>query len=70
MRVDQAGGDVTPAQIDRFGGGIARAHADNHAVFDGDFGGVNLAGKDIDQLQIGQQQIGGLLAARGGDTFG
>jgi len=68
--VKQAGGDVAPAQVERLGGAVPFAHAHDQAVLDSDLGRVDFAGEDVDQLEVGQQQVSGGLAARGGDALG
>jgi len=67
--VDQARRDIAPAQVDDVRGGVAFAHAHDDRVLDRDLGGIDFAGKDVDELQVRQQQVGSDLAARGGDAF-
>ena len=68
--VDEAGRDVTPFQVQDLPGFVAFPQTGDQAAGDGDLRRVHLAGEDVDQAGVAQQQVGGLVAAGDGKEPG
>ncbi len=62
--VEQAGREIGAAEVERLARGVAGADADDDAARERDLGRIDLAGEHVDQLQVGEQEVGRLAAGR------
>ncbi len=67
--VEEAGSHAGAGQVDHLPGRVARPHPDDFRAGDGNVRGLDLAGEDVDQPGVAQQQIGRLLPAGEADRF-
>ncbi len=67
VRVDEARDDVTARRVERLGA-LVLAEARDVAVADGDVHVEPLAGEDGEDVAAADDEVGGLVAARNGDT--
>jgi hypothetical protein len=70
VAVDEAGGDEGVVEVDLVTRPVAGADAGDAVGVDGDVGGFDGAGEDVDQSRVAEEQVGGDVAARGGEERG
>jgi hypothetical protein len=64
VRIDEAGREITPLQIDFAISLISRSKRDHVFAMHDHISNVNFAGQDIDQTRIAQRKISGNVSAR------
>ncbi len=62
--VDEAGGDIPALQVQRLLRLLVVPHPGDAAAADGDITLVDLAGEDIDDIGVGQDEVGGGIPPR------
>jgi hypothetical protein len=68
--VEEPGGDEAAAEVERAGGRVAGADAGDAVAVDRDVGLFDLAGEDVDDAGVGEQQVGRAVAAGDGEQVG
>ena len=67
VAVDQARRDEGVLEVDGFAPGVAGADAGDAVGVDGDVGGFDRAGKDVDVACVLEKEVGGAITARDGE---